>query len=118
MPLSFFLSRLAQGKFSIALMYYLLCREVLRLRDAVPRDRAWDVMVDMFIYRDPEEAEKQEQAAKAAALKPAGEVADSEWTEQGTGADWAGDATAEEWAARGKTTWSEEQNEAAGEGTW
>ena len=24
----------------------------------------WDVMVDLFFYRDPEEAEKEEQAAK------------------------------------------------------
>jgi len=48
-----------QGKNSIALMYWMLAREVLRLRDSVPRDREWDVLVDMFIYREPEEAEKQ-----------------------------------------------------------
>jgi small subunit ribosomal protein SAe len=105
-----------EGKFSIALMYYLLCREVLRLRDAVPRDRDWDVMVDMFIYRDPEEAVKQEQAAKAAALKPAGADVNEEWAEQGSAGDWAGDAT-QEWEARGKTQWSEEVGEGAVEGS-
>jgi len=47
------------SKTSIALMYWMLAREVLRLRDSIPRDREWDVMVDMFIYREPEEAEKQ-----------------------------------------------------------
>jgi len=47
------------SKNSIALMYWMLAREVLRLRDTISREREWDVMVDMFIYREPEEAEKQ-----------------------------------------------------------
>lgn len=49
---------------SIGLMWWLLGREVLRLRGMIAREQPWEVMVDLFFYRDPEEAEKEEQAAK------------------------------------------------------
>lgn len=55
-------------------MWWLLAREVLRIRGSQSRDMPWDVMVDMFFYRAPEEAEKEEQAAlerAAAANQPA-----------------------------------------------
>jgi len=48
---------------SIGLMWWMLAREVLRLRGTITRDR-WKIMVDLFFYRDPEEAEKEEQAQK------------------------------------------------------
>src|SRR5690606_27756735 len=38
-----------KGRLSIALVMFLLTREVLRLREAIPRDQPWEVMVDMFI---------------------------------------------------------------------
>jgi len=55
---------------SIGLMWWLLAREVLRLRGLISREGKWDVVVDLFFYRDPEEAEKEEQAAKEVAVAP------------------------------------------------
>jgi small subunit ribosomal protein SAe len=50
---------------AIGLMYWMLAREVLRLRGTISR-QSWDVVVDLFFYRDPEEAEKQLEEAQAA----------------------------------------------------
>lgn len=51
----------------------MLAREVLRLRGKISRDQKWEIMCDLFFYRDPEEAEKEEAAAKEAVV-PAKEV--------------------------------------------
>lgn len=70
-----------KSKHSIGLIWYLLAREVLRLRGSIPRSAPWSVMVDMFFYRDPEEAEKQ---AEEQALEKAVEY-QPEWTEEQQG---------------------------------
>merc|ERR1711869_114036 len=54
-----------KARFSIGLLYWMLAREVLRLRGTISR-ASWDVVVDLFFYRDPEEAEKQLEEAQAA----------------------------------------------------
>jgi len=86
-----------KSKDSIGLMWWLLTREVLCMRGTIPRDLPWDIKVDMFIYRDPDEAKKEEQAAIEAApvAAPAAEEYAPEWTET------APAPAADEWATPG-----------------
>jgi len=53
-----------KNKHAIALMYWLLAREVQRMRGIQSRAVPWDVMVDLFMYRDPEETDKAAEEAK------------------------------------------------------
>ncbi len=48
-----------QANKSIGLMWWFLTREVLRLRGEINRQAPWDVMVDLFFYRDPEEVKSK-----------------------------------------------------------
>jgi len=50
-----------KGKNSLGLMYWLLAREVLYLRGALPRATPWNVMVDLFLFREPEADEDKEE---------------------------------------------------------
>lgn len=52
-----------RGTQSIGLMLWFLAREVLRLRGTLSRTEPWDVMPDLFFYRDTEEAVKEEPVA-------------------------------------------------------
>jgi len=69
---------------SIGLMWWFLAREVLRLRGSISRELPWEVMPDLFFYRDPEEAEKEEQArqetlAQAAQAPTAAKPMEEDW---------------------------------------
>jgi len=50
---------------AIGLMYWLLAREVLRLRGTISRQTEWDVPVDLFFHRNPDELKKQDEEQAA-----------------------------------------------------
>ncbi|KAJ3215411.1 structural constituent of ribosome [Clydaea vesicula] len=99
-----------KAKHSIGLVYYLLAREVLRLRGLISRTTPWDVMVDMFFYRDPEEVEKENEAAAAAAATQGEKFGQQEQVEWGGEAaedqEWGTAQPAEgEWGAPAASNW-------------
>jgi small subunit ribosomal protein SAe len=76
---------------SLGLMWWFLAREVLRLRGSISREQQWDVMPDLFFYRDPEEAEKDEQARQETLAQAQAAAAPTKTAE-----DW--DAMDNDWA--------------------
>jgi small subunit ribosomal protein SAe len=108
-----------KGRHAIGLVWWMLAREVLRLRGTLAsREAEWDVMTDLYFYRDPEAEENKDSAAVEEAKVPgADEVGPaaveagftSEWEVSGAsagaftsqaaapGASW--DADASDWAA-------------------
>ena len=67
-----------KGAHSVGLMWWMLAREVLRMRGTISREHPWEVMPDLYFYRDPEEIEKEEQAAAEKAVTK--EEFQGEWT--------------------------------------
>jgi len=90
-----------KGQHSIGLMWWLLAREVLRLRGAISREMAWEVMPDLFFYRDPEDAEKEEQERQKALLDAAA-AGQTKQLEQ------------DNWGGEGATDWANETAPAVG----
>jgi len=49
------------GKEAIGTCWWLLCRQLLKFRGKIPAQLEWEVMPDLFFYRDLDEVEEQEQ---------------------------------------------------------
>lgn len=54
---------------SVGLMWWLLAREVRRMRGDTPRTIEWDVMPDLYFYR--EETKEEEEVAEVPEVQPA-----------------------------------------------
>ncbi|TKC35465.1 hypothetical protein EI555_010838, partial [Monodon monoceros] len=67
-----------KGAHSVGLMWWMLAREVLRVRGTIFCEQPWEVMSDLYFYRDPEEIEKEEQVAAEKAVTK--EEFQGEWT--------------------------------------
>lgn len=78
-----------KGKHSIGCLFWMLARMVLQMRGTILPGHPWDVMVDLFFYREPEEAKEREEE----------EVAQPDYTPGFTlGADqWGADAGEAQW---------------------
>jgi small subunit ribosomal protein SAe len=64
-----------KGRHAIGLVWWMLAREVLRLRGTLAsREAEWDVMVDLYFYRDPEAEESKDVAVDEAKVPGADEV--------------------------------------------
>merc|ERR1712147_466759 len=77
---------------SIALMFWLLAREVLFIRGDLQRSEGWDVMIDLFMYRDINDTRNQEAKEEAAAEGEGRALADGEDEEEDDddeNANWA-----------------------------
>ncbi|CAN6441494.1 unnamed protein product [Victoria cruziana] len=91
-----------KGKHSIGCLFWLLARMVLQMRGTIPPNHKWDVMVDLFFYRDPEEAKEHEEEEVVAAPDYGGAadfsaaalgLSSDQWPAQISDAQWAaGDA--------------------------
>ncbi len=78
-----------KGRHAIGLVWWLLAREVLRLRGTIAsRETEWDVMPDLYFYRDPEADENKDSAGVDEAKVPGADEVGTGPVESGFVNDW------------------------------
>jgi hypothetical protein len=84
-----------KGRHAIGLIWWMLAREVLRLRGTLAsREAEWDVMTDLYFYRDPEAEENKDSAGQDEAKVPGVDEAGPGAVEGGFNNEWeVGNAT-------------------------
>jgi small subunit ribosomal protein SAe len=76
-----------KGRLAIGTIWWMLARELLRLRGTLP-NREWDVMVDLYFYRDPEAEENKESAGIEEAKVPGADEVGPGAVEAGFTSEW------------------------------
>jgi len=105
-----------KGNHSVGLMWWLLAREVLRLRGKISRELPWEVMVDLYFHREPEEAEKEDLVEPTVpAAKPTEDWVEPDETAPAPAAptdDWnpALPAPQQDWSGEGDQDWGGQQS--------
>ena len=96
----------------------MLAREVLRLRGTIAnRETEWDVMTDLYFYRDPEAEENKDSAGIEEAKVPGADEVGTQAVADGFTTEWevsgasAGAFTAQAQAAPGTTSWDADAGE-------
>ncbi|KAF2765649.1 ribosomal protein S2 [Teratosphaeria nubilosa] len=78
-----------KGRHAIGLIWWMLAREVLRLRGTLAsREAEWDVMTDLYFYRDPEAEENKDSAGQDESKVPGADEVGTGAVESGFNNEW------------------------------
>ncbi|KAJ9643425.1 structural constituent of ribosome [Coniosporium tulheliwenetii] len=78
-----------KGRHAIGLIWWMLAREVLRLRGTLAsRETEWDVMTDLYFYRDPEAEENKDTSGLEEAKQPGADDVGPAAVESGFNNEW------------------------------
>jgi len=78
-----------KGRHAIGLIWWMLAREVLRLRGTLAsREAEWEVMTDLYFYRDPEAEENKDASGQDESKQPGADEVGAGAVEAGFTQDW------------------------------